>query len=331
MRPSQRTRPVGPRKSQQQKTSALHSLVKELERDSSLEEPDRLRERIEALDRLDVYHLDAANPETDYLGGQPPAVEPIALAIRNRARALCAKLEAANSVLYEKIREEIRRGYRPDALLQYVPTVRRVRGTIRLAHGEGYDYLDDLLTGVLNFETPGDRPGDKNFHLAPEMVPYQPTPARHIFELIVRTALTEQDVLIDLGSGLGHVPLLVSICTAARAIGVELQPTHVNCARQSARSLNLNNVTFLQQDARETDLSAATVFYLYTPFIGKILEAMLASLKQEASRRKIRIYTFGPCTPIVAQEPWLKSTAAPKVDQIAIFASRNESPRPIRH
>jgi hypothetical protein len=316
--------------------SALQNLVEELEQDSSLEEPDRLRERIEALDRLDVFHLDAANPEADKpeahkLGGQPPAVKPIAPAIRNRAKALRAKLEAANSALYEKIHEEIRSGCRPDALLQYVPTVSRVGGTIRRAHGEGYDYLDDLLTGVLNFETPADRRSDKNFHLAPEMVPYQPTPARHIFDLIVRTALTEHDVLIDLGSGLGHVPLLVSICTPVRAIGIELQPTHINCARQSALSLNLSNVTFIQQDARETDLSAATVFYLYTPFTGKILEAMLASLKQEASRRKIRICTFGPCTPIVAQEPWLKSPAAPKVDQIAIFDSRNESPRPIRH
>ena len=41
---------------------ALESLIEELEHHRSLDEPDRLRERIEALDRLDVYLLDEDLP-----------------------------------------------------------------------------------------------------------------------------------------------------------------------------------------------------------------------------------------------------------------------------
>lgn len=272
---------------------ALHNLVEELELDRSLDQPDRLRCRVEALERLEAYLLDGAEP-----------------GISDRARVLYARLEAANFGLYAAIRGEIQRGKR-DILLSWA----RESGA---AHGAGYDYLDELILGVLRFE----EPGAAVVPLAAEMVFYQPTPARHIFDLLGRTALTKRDVLVDLGSGLGHVALLACICTSARSIGIELEPAFIDCARQSAEGLNLNNVTFLEQDARAADLSAGTVFYLYTPFRGTILRAVLDALRREAEKRPIRICTFGPCTPTVGKEEWLEATEALAEDRIAVFCSR---------
>jgi Histone methylation protein DOT1 len=177
-------------------------------------------------------------------------------------------------------------------LLQWVHPSTWIAEVFGLAHGIGYGYLDELIIGVLQFE----EPNTGHVQRGPEMVSYQPTPARHIFSLIGITALTATDVLVDLGSGLGHVPLLVSICTCAHSIGIELEGTYVECARQSARRLNLNKVTFVRQDARAADLSSGTVFYLYTPFMGSILSAVLNLLRREAANRQIRICTFGPCT-----------------------------------
>ncbi len=273
----------------------MRSLIEELEQDRSLDEPDRLRGRVEALERLEAYLLaDSIDP-----------------GIHHRARALYARLEAANFELYKGIRGEIQRGAGRDVLLPWV------HDAAGLAQGEGYDYLDELVIGVLQFEEPGGI-----VPLGAEMVFYQPTPARHIFDLISRTALTERDVLVDLGSGLGHVPLLASICTNARSIGIELEPAYIDCARQSAEGFNLNNVTFLEQDAREADLSVGTVFYLYTPFRGAILRAVLDSLRREAARRQIRVCTFGPCTPTVGEEQWLEGTGEVCKDRIAVFCSR---------
>jgi Histone methylation protein DOT1 len=271
-------------------------LIEELEQDHSLDEPDRLRGRVEALERLEAYLL----------------ADSIEAGIHHQARALYARLEAANFELYKGIRGEIQRGAGREALLQ------GVHDAAGLAQGEGYDYLDELIIGVLQFEEPGGV-----VPLGAEMVFYQPTPARRIFDLIRRTALTERDVLVDLGSGLGHVPLLASICTNARSIGIELEPAYIDCSRQSAAGLNLNNVTFLQQDARAADLSVGTVFYLYTPFTGAILRAVLDSLQQEAARRQIRVCTFGPCTPTVGEEQWLEGPGALYEDRVAVFCSRN--------
>jgi hypothetical protein len=272
-------------------TCALQSLIGELERDLSLDEPDRLRERIEALDRLEAYLLDGVGE-----------------GVYSRARAIYAKLERANFEAYQSIRRAIQLGAGPDKLRQWMPSS---------ANGEGYDYLDELVSGILHFDGPD--PGD--VRLPAEMVSYQPTPARHIFDLIGRTALTARDVLIDLGSGLGHVPLLVSICTEASSIGIELEAAYVDCARTSAQALNLKNVTFIEQDARLADLSAGTVFYLYTPFTGSILREVLDSLRRESSGREIRVCALGPCVHTIAQERWLKVLGPLQTDRIALFCS----------
>jgi hypothetical protein len=290
---------------------ALQSLISELEQDRSLDEPHRLRRRIEVLDHLDAYLSD----------GQVSADAPesTGAALYHQARAIYAKLESANFKLYQVIRNDIQRGAGPDRMLRWVPRSGRSATAVDLVNGLGYDYLDELVSGVLQFQ----KPPAEVAPLAAEMVFYQPTPARHIFDLIDRTALTERDLLIDLGSGLGHVPLLASICTGAHCIGIELEAAYVDCARESAQTLNLNNVTFIQRDARESDLSGGTVFYMYTPFTGTILRAVLNSLRQQAACREIRICTFGPCTRIVAGERWLKGVETLDIDRIAIFRSRD--------
>jgi hypothetical protein len=71
------------------------------------------------------------------------------------------------------------------------------------------------------------------------------------------------------------------------------------------------------------DLSAGTVFYLYTPFTGSILSSVLSRLRREAAARPIRICTYGPCTSAVAGESWLEATAAPVPHRIALFRSRS--------
>jgi hypothetical protein len=283
--------------------NALGSLIEELEQDGSLNEPRHLRERIEALDDLDTYFPDG------------PDGQPIETALHQRAKAIYAELESINFRLYEAIRRDIQRGAGADRLLEWMPDW---NGAANLINCRGYDYLDELISGVLQFE----EPSAEVVQLESEMVAYQPTPARHIFDLIGRTALTERDFLIDLGSGLGHVTLMVSICTSASCTGIELESSYVDCARKSARSLHLNNARFIQGDARAANLSNGTVFYLYTPFSGTILREVLNLLRQEAVRREIRICTFGPCTRVVAEEQWLSPIGALETDRVTIFRSR---------
>jgi hypothetical protein len=294
---------------------AHERLVEQIdENEALLLDPSQLRQRAEALDLLDSHFPDAHFPDAPQpvLDAASDTAE-----LYRRARAIYARLEAVNCELYEGIRGDIQRGGRPGALLRWAASSAEM-DDVAGANGMGYDYLDELISGVLQFDEPDDEPVRRA-----EMVLYQPTPARHIFHLLGLTALTAGDVLVDLGSGLGHVPLLAAILTSARSIGIELEATYVERAKQCAQRLNLNRVTFIEQDARAADLSAGTVFYLYTPFTGSILSSVLSRLRREAAARSIRICTYGPCTSVVAEESWLEATAAPVPHRIALFRSRS--------
>lgn len=275
-------------------SEALRELLETLERDDALAGPQHLRERIEALDRLDALMPDQ--------GAWLP-----------RAQAIRHGLEAANAADCAAIRDAIRQGHGRDALLHWWRA-----GDVAIAvPGDAYDWLDELVAGVLSFDTPAEAEA-----LPPEMVFYQPTPARHVFDLLDRLQLGGHDTLVDLGAGLGHVPLLAAICTDARCLGIEIEHAYVQSARACAQALRLANAHFAQGDARDADFASGSVFYLYTPFTGVVLCTVLDALRREAGRRAFRVCSLGPCTRVLAGEPWLACDESPGVDRVAIFRTR---------
>jgi Histone methylation protein DOT1 len=287
----------------------LHTLLCDLEADPSLFQPEQLRERLIALDDLDAgfggFDSEDSTRCTDS-------------GIHQRAKALWTRLEAANAELYQSVRADIVRGGHPRALLQWLQDSASQNESKSPLRGLGFDWRDELLSEVLQLR----EPSEPNLQLSPEMVFYQPTPVRHILQLIATTALAEDDVFVDLGSGLGHVPLLVSMVTGAESLGIEVQAAYVASAQECAQSLHLSRVQFIPQDTREADLSSGTVFYLYSPFNGSILTDVLSALRMESTRRSIKICSLGPCTRIVANERWLKARLLPDTGRITVFDSQ---------
>jgi predicted O-methyltransferase YrrM len=270
----------------------IHHRLAHLAGDAVLDLPEQWRARAEALEWME--------------NGWPQ------LAGNPAAQALRTRLEQVDARLHRRLRAAIRAGH-GQALFGHW---RRERGTQSGAvDGEGYDALDELVAGVLRLSDPG----AELLPLAPEMVFYQPTPARHVLDMLARTAPGPQDVLVDLGSGLGHVPMLAALCTGAQALGVEWQPAYVACAQRAARALGLHGVRFVAGDARDADLSGGTLFFLYTPFGGTVLRQVLDALRTQAARRPIRLCTFGPCSRIVAGETWLRADGPPAPDRAVVF------------
>lgn len=280
------------------------ALIADWERDHQLDAPQRLRERAEILDRLDTWWPEGADARgADALG--------------RRVQALRTRLEAADASLFRALREQVRQGRGAQALAPWLPAV-----AADVVGGDGYDHLDVLVSGLLPFG----EPEPERAALEPEMVFYQPTPARHVIDLVVRARITAADVLVDLGAGLGHVPLLASILSGAAAVGIEWEPAYVACAERAAQALRLDRVRFVVADARAADLSSGTVFYLYTPFRGAIMRAVLDTLRAQAAARAIRVCTYGPCTAVVAGEPWLRAEGPVVPDRVAIFHAGEANP-----
>jgi hypothetical protein len=287
----------------------LQDFLCDLEDDPCLFQAERLQERLIALDKLDAEFGDF---DSEALATQANSDT------RDRAKALRIRLEAANAELYQSVRSEIVRSGQPRALLQWLKTSASQYESGSPLPGMGFDWQDELVSGILQFS----EPGELDRYRQPEMVPFQPTPVRHILDLIDASLLSEDDVFVDLGSGLGHVPLLVSMLAGVRSIGIEVQAAYVASAQECAQSLRLSRVQFVAADARTADLSIGTVFYLYSPFRGSILADMLNLLRSESTRRSIKICSLGPCTSRVANETWLKTSSQPSPGRIAVFSSR---------
>lgn len=281
----------------------FHTIVCDIEQDRSLERPEQLRERVRAMDRLeDVMWHEAEETSATYRSTLDR--------LRHRAQVRHATLADVQRRLCGAVRCAIVQGAGAHAL----------RGWLHhddLSAPWGYDHLDALIGDVLSL----DEPTDTIAALERDMVFYQPTPVRHVLDLIHRAHLRSDDIVVDLGSGMGHVPLLVSICTDAQACGVEREPAYVESARRAAQALHVNRASFVAQDARDADFSRGTVFYLYTPFTGDMLRHVLDRLHDEARHRSFRVATLGPCTPAVAGESWLRPASEPCADRITLFRS----------
>ena len=286
----------------------LHAFLCSLEGNSFLFLPAQLRERLIALDDLDA-RVGGYGPEDSATDRDSR--------IHHRAKVLRTRLEATNAELYQSVRADIVHGAQPLALLHYL------RGSVSRNEskgplpGLGFDCGDELVSGVLQLR----EPSDPALQRSPEMVAYQPTPVRHILHLVASAAIAKDDVFVDLGSGLGHVPLLVSMLTGAQSLGIEVQAAYVASSRECARSLHLSRVRFLAQDAREADLSIGSLFYLYSPFRGSILRDVLSGLRMESAHRSIRVCSLGPCTRIVANQTWLKANEVPDTGRVTVFES----------
>ncbi len=222
--------------------------------------------------------------------------------VRRRAVAVMRRLQAADEALFRDLRQRIRSGEcRGQAFRLALERCGLPTSVDRVPGSEEYDALDAFMSGLL---CAGPAPEPRR-ELEPEVVPYQLTPARVVLDMVERAAITAEDVFFDLGSGLGQVAILVSLLTGALARGVEREPAYCAFARECAQSFGLSRVEFENADAREADYSSGTVYYLYTPFQGRILAGVLARLRHEAVSRRITVCTYGPCTLDVLRQGWL--------------------------
>jgi hypothetical protein len=273
--------------------------IQAIEQTRALYEEASFGARVAAIDRIEFHVLDRIAG----LQGRHPAGAEWAHALQERAEQLRDRLEALNQRLFEGFRARIRSGSCSGARLRR--QLERVAGSAPDRKGQdepGYDTLDLFVNGLLCVDA---APGETRAR-EPEMVFYQPTPARVVLELVERAGLGREDVFYDLGSGLGQVAILVGLLSQARVKGIEFEPAYCSYAQRCASGLNVPRVEFINVDARHADYADGTIFFLYTPFEGQLLGEVLDKLRVEPLRRPVRVYTYGPCTLEVCDQGWLR-------------------------
>ena len=301
----------------------LHDTVQEVQAAlRGIEQQERLWvdtnfvERVDALDMLSWQILERIE-NVQYVHGYHAELA----SLYHRGTQLWQRLEAVNARLFGRLRGRLVAAPCPGPILRQMCETYVGSVTHELTWQDlEADYLDIFVNGILHI----DHLPEETQHLQPGMIGYHPTPARVIFALLEHLHLSADAVFYDLGAGLGRVVLLVGLLTAAHVKGIEFEPAYCTYAQQRADSLRLSRVTFLNVDARQADYTDGTVFFLYTPFTGRMLQAVLAKLEAVARTRPITLATYGACTRDVARQHWVQPTVQQAFahDTLTLFSSR---------
>lgn len=119
---------------------------------------------------------------------------------------------------------------------------------------------------------------------------YRPTSWLVLHRLFGRLEVAQDDVLVDIGSGMGRAVLMAARRPFKRVIGIERSADLTRIARDNLargrQRLRCGHIELLTVDALDWEVpDDLTVVYLYCPFPDEVLEPVLAKLIESLDRR----------------------------------------------
>ncbi len=124
-------------------------------------------------------------------------------------------------------------------------------------------------------------------------VPYVPTPDLVVDAMLEMAAIEDDDILYDLGSGDGRIPIRAAQVYGIRAVGIDIDPRRVAEARRNAQAAGVDHlVTFRQGDIFESEISEATIVAIY--LLGTLNLRLRPKLTSElAAGSRVVSHRFG--------------------------------------
>jgi SAM-dependent methyltransferase len=146
--------------------------------------------------------------------------------------------------------------------------------------------------------------------------PFVPTPHAIVEQMLALAEVGPNDLVVDLGSGDGRIPIAAAKLFGARALGVDIDHTLVAEAQEKARKAGVaGRVRFVARDFFDTDLREATVLTLslLPETTRKLLPKILAEMRPgtRVVAHRFAVGDWPPDMQIVvdAAEDWSSTTA----------------------
>jgi SAM-dependent methyltransferase len=96
------------------------------------------------------------------------------------------------------------------------------------------------------------------------LAPFIPTPDDVVDRMLALAKVTRADVVYDLGSGDGRIPIAAAKKYGAKGVGLDIDPALVEVAKSNAKAAGVDGlVDFRVQNVLTADLAKATVVTLY--------------------------------------------------------------------
>jgi SAM-dependent methyltransferase len=150
------------------------------------------------------------------------------------------------------------------------------RTTLKIDPGEPYSFRPDA-DGHLQLYR-----GSHGREDAVDLAPYVQTPMAVVDRMLALAAVSEEDVVFDIGCGDGRIVIRAAERFKAHGVGIDIVAERIAEAREAALRAGVEGlVNFRREDAMDSDLSGATVVFLYlipesNALLRPLLEKQLA-------------------------------------------------------
>jgi len=132
-----------------------------------------------------------------------------------------------------------------------------------------------------------------------KLVPYVPTAHEVVDRMLALAQVTKDDVVFDLGSGDGRIPIAAAKKYGAKGVGLDIDPDRIKESWVNAKAAGVEKlVDFREQDVLKADLSEATVvtLYLLSSFNAQ-LRPILTKQLRPGTRIVSHAFSMGPTWP----------------------------------
>lgn len=128
---------------------------------------------------------------------------------------------------------------------------------------------------------------------------YVPTPQPVVDAMLELAGVGRDDVLYDLGSGDGRIPVTAARRFGTRGVGIDIEPVRVREANANARAAGVTDlVSFRREDLFQADFSEATVVTLYLlPELNLRLRPILLEQLEPGTRIVSHAFDMGDWGP----------------------------------
>ena len=174
---------------------------------------------------------------------------------------------------------------------------------------------DAWIDRVLGFGAPPpDDPG-----LPRGAVPYLPCGVDDLVAMVREAPIGPDDVVVDVGAGIGRVAIVAHLLSGARACGIEIQECLVRLARATAAKWSLDDrddVSFVHGNAAD-EMPEGSIYFLYAPCNGAMLRSVMDQMYESVIDRPIVVCTVDL---ELHDVPWLKKRSSPTLS-LSIYDS----------
>lgn len=138
----------------------------------------------------------------------------------------------------------------------------------------------------------------KTVNRTPDVI-FVPTPQDVVEDMLRLANVSKGDVLYDLGSGDGRIPITAAKKYGVKAVGIDIDPDRIREATENAKKAGVSHlVQFRQEDLFKADFREATVVTLYLlPDLNVKLRPKLWNELQPGSRIVSHQFEMGTWKP----------------------------------